>query len=695
MSGKPDHQPDGDPCSCGAAAAYHRARRSRSGEGHRGARRRAVWEDRIIAVDGEGWGLDSEGRQNYMLLVAADESGWQAHAFTGSRLTTHQCLAFIWTLPTAHLTSYSFGYDAAMILRDLPYDVQMRVQQHPEDQPITWWRGWGIEYVKGKKLLITRRGGGGRVVYDAFGFHQKSFARCMADFDPWLKWSADEGAVIAAGKARRGTESAGRMPDELTYSAAECKALARIQRLVYQAHKDAGYPLSTYLGAGSSAVAMLRRHGIKEKLPEQVSGSFARAVDWSYIGGRFETDGHGFESVLYEADIRNAYPAAASEIPCMAPGHGHWRRCKGRTGGRVGLYHVYWAGRPDMRWGPFCMRMESGEPTWPYAGHGLVWGDEFDAGCRLPVEWHLPPTVVAGWEWISECDCPHPFDFLPPVFLKRLEFKAAGSPLEKPFKLGPNSVYGKMAQRVGKAQYHSLIWAAMITSATRARLLRAIETPRAYEAAAMMATDAIYSRVPLDLDYSVRLGAWEDNGGHDDVTIVQPGVVYWHDPSKGGEAQSKTRGLPASAVPWPQLGEVWRRDWSRLGPQAPYIVTPDHEPDGDPCSCGYARSGHLSRFCGLGLAAVHGQDGYLGRWERVARRIEFASHKRPFHVLDPHHDYWRTSYGWGAATEPAKLHAWPLVSRERIWSVFTEAGAEAADDRDRGEAWEERDAETA
>jgi hypothetical protein len=75
----------------------------------------------FMGIDGEGGGTDYEGRQNYLLMVAANSEETHFCDQGGAHLTTRACLDFLLSLPAgAILVGYYFmGYDANQILRGI------------------------------------------------------------------------------------------------------------------------------------------------------------------------------------------------------------------------------------------------------------------------------------------------------------------------------------------------------------------------------------------------------------------------------------------------------------------------------------------------------------------------------------------------------------------------------------------------
>jgi hypothetical protein len=111
-----------------------------------------------------------------------------------------------------------------------------------------------------------------------------------------------------------------------------------------------------------------------------------------------------------------------------------------------------------------------------------------------------------------------PFSWVPGLFDQRNALKRAGDPRNIPLKLGLNSLYGKTAQGEGQKDskgvrqfppYQSYVWAGLITSMTRARIIEAIGMNPGKVLNA--ATDGIFSRVPLALPNRGKgLGDWDE-----------------------------------------------------------------------------------------------------------------------------------------------------------------------------------------
>jgi hypothetical protein len=163
----------------------------------------------FLAVDGEGWGRDELGRQYYQLMIAANDR--ETYVLdTGRPLRTHDCLEWLWSLPTDRvLVGFSFGYDTSMILRDLPFS-QLAELHRREDRmdPETGtprlvnWENWGLDVMPRKELTVIDWSEPKRrtVVHDVFSFFGEAYLEVVKT---WNVATPEELEHIRAGKARR------------------------------------------------------------------------------------------------------------------------------------------------------------------------------------------------------------------------------------------------------------------------------------------------------------------------------------------------------------------------------------------------------------------------------------------------------------------------------------------------------------
>lgn len=605
----------------------------------------------FVGIDGEGAGTDdtyrmdqsgqliSPGRQLYMLLRAGDRE-----LYTGRPLSTRDCFEFLTSLPRGPIyVGFSIGYDITMMLRDMPKDRLDRLLNERGLGRTTWtfYQGFAISWLAKNHLMIGRtqrvRTPEGRMwesivprsvrtFYEVFGFFQKSFLKVLHEFDIG---TPAERELIERNKAARGGFAGDGLTDDMfcpfltqterDYCATEVRFLAELMEKFRDNCEAADIRPRTWNGAGKLSAALHRTHEtitaarVSETVPEAVRTLASRA----YYGGRFETTRHGAvrgtDGPLYEYDIRSAYPAEMTKLPCLE--HGTWRELsphglrqlpddalfiapvrfthKLPLGGHMNL-----CGLP--------VRQKDGRIYWPMAGNGVYWSTEMRAAARLGCRVSF---AAPGWVYERRCDC-HPFDWLDALY--RYRQSLGGSLQGYPIKLGINGTYGKLVQRVGNPKWSNLVWGGLITGGTRARLMEAAaHNP---EAVVMLATDGLFSHAPLPVPIGAELGQWEVSR-HERLLIVQPGVYF-------GGARPKTRGVSpgffhrADATGEPYT-ERFERAWAAYreeetaavrrfpGPGMPAVRMP------------------VRLFVGTKLAYARGKLETAGKWVETERQFSF------------------------------------------------------------------------
>ena len=568
----------------------------------------------FIGLDGEGWGKDSVGRQNYMMMCSSHEP--TSVLYTGERLTTYECLEFILEQPKEGiLVGFSFGYDISMILRDLTKERVDKLFEKKERGPgkslYTYFGDYALEYLPGQFFKVARCRdikmedgstiteiikGTNRTVWEVFGFYQCKFIKALADW----KIGTDYLEMVSTMKDARDELESQKIEDIEFYCRSECRLLAQLLEALRTACEESQIVPRSWNGAGKLAAALHNDHeSIKRKdvemiLPKQVQ----QWADMAYYGGRFEITKVGkIKGPIYENDINSAYPDGMDDLPCLV--HGKWKHLKGRAALKAtGLYLAkctfdhpndsYICGLP--------IRSKSGHLYWPRRGRGVYWS------CEIESTRMLGGTVKCSEAWVYEkhCDC-NPLAWVKPLyeFRKSLGKATRGYPI----KLGLNSLYGKFAQRIGSAPWRNPLWAGLITSRTRAKLGNAAS--QAPESIVMMATDGIYSTKPLNLPVSDKLGEWECNE-YESIFVIQPGLYECS--SGDGDNKVKSRGISKGAIKesLPVFISMWddfvaeANLMSSIGvklPEAPKVPV------------------KVRLFTGLRLAQSRGKPHEAGKWE--------------------------------------------------------------------------------
>jgi hypothetical protein len=202
---------------------------------------------------------------------------------------------------------------------------------------------------------------------------------------------------------------------------------------------------------------------------------------------------------------------------------------------------------------------------------------------------------LTGWDieildgWTYETEELSAFMFLEEMFNLRREAKREGNPAQLAYKLGMNSLYGKLAQLIGWDQeqnlppkYHHQWYAGHTTSWTRARIyLAMMQQP---DAIVSCETDSVASTVPLDLKLGTYLGEW-DSSEYDEMVYVQSGIYFARTTGSDQWDIAKTRGTAKlgihritveQALSVLPVLEPIRTVNRRYGGMAGYIDHPNH-----------------------------------------------------------------------------------------------------------------------
>lgn len=443
--------------------------------------------------------------------------------------------------PGAFHVGFAFNYDANMVLRSLHFETLRRLHStggiylnrpgvgkyYIQYRPSKWFSvtKFGVDYDRQKNPYDKQT----VRIFDIFGFFQQSFEKA---------YSSLVGAVptlVSEGKALRGGFSE---PDYVfKYWSVEIQLLRELAETLRSLLYGAGLRITSWHGPGALASYSLRQHQIKEHMvsaPEEVR----EAARYAYAGGRFEMFKLGRTiGPIYSLDINSAYPFGIWQLPSLSGGQ--WRKQIGRPKrlARFGVYHVRLlpcSGDTflERAIGPLFHRDSLGNISFPWVVDGWYWSPEVRNLLRLPSERY---EVIEGWEFHpGEITDRNPFLWVRDVYEKRRDWKSRGIAGQIALKLQLNSLYGKMAQRVGwdeekrKApQWHQLEWAGWVTSRCRAMLWELMSrTPR--DSVIAVETDGLYTTTnpaSLGITHSTDLGGWEVKE-YDEILYVQSGMAW-------------------------------------------------------------------------------------------------------------------------------------------------------------------------
>ena len=493
----------------------------------------------FVAIDGEA---DNNG--NY--IVMCDSTGRTLYRPQG--ICSFDALNFILTVPgKPDVVCYGLNYDVNQWIKDFS---RAELESLASDGHRTTYRNmYKLEWIPSKMFTVTVPGRT-VVVCEVFGFFQTSFVKALQ------AWGIEPPAEIETMKQKRGTFTPAELDRVVSYCLQECKLLVQVMERLREACVQADCVPRRYIGAGSIASALMRRNGIKQHhahdvdifTKDQVNDYVLR----SYFGGRVELHKQGWSQNVVSADIRSAYPAAATLLPSLTQDVEVTHVRSYLSTEKFALWRVSWR---DIGNGvsPFPVRLPKGDICYPANGSGVYHAAEVKAA----IDCGYDVTVHDGV--ILRASDAKPFDWIPDVYRLRARYKAQGSFAEKALKLGLNSVYGKTAQGYGfgrKPPYQSYFWAGFITSYTRAKVLRMLNDCGALPI--MVATDGIVldAPEPFNMVSGDNLGDWEIDT-YDQIGTIQPGVYVG---DSAGDTFVKSRGFFARDVDYADLIQQFYAD---------------------------------------------------------------------------------------------------------------------------------------
>lgn len=504
----------------------------------------------FVGVDGEGGNVGRNyGARNdhvYLLLRAG-----KYVLESGSPLSTEECLNFLTELPQGYeYVSYFFTYDVTMILRDLPTETissllnrAARTYDPAKPPKRVRWKEYLLDWLPGKEFRVRRLTQKDWIVISDVGsFFQTSFVAALE------KWNVGSDALRARIAASKDKRSKFMEITELTrlYNKKECDLLAELMTEFRSVIGSVG-PFPTYWqGPGNLASAWLRYHDVPDS--KNVPYEAMNMARNAYYGGRFEITGVGtFRRPIYQYDINSAYPAAIRNLPCLV--HGGWKHSRmEKPRRRLYVARCKFSHLPGRFLGTLPVRTQQGNICYPRQGEGTYWSPEIEAARRAGAT----IEILESWEYIPDCKC-KPLQWINDIYTLRQQVGKTSKGMA--LKLALNSIYGKFAQSIGNPRWANPVWAGIITATCRALIIDACAQVDE-RSILMIATDGIFSDVPLDLPLSKELGEWELTE-HQSMFIIQPGLYLL--PTE----KPKTRGIPRVKIE--EYARQIRRVWAEPG----------------------------------------------------------------------------------------------------------------------------------
>lgn len=390
-----------------------------------------------------------------------------------------------------------------------------------------------------------------------------------------LKWQTNEDGTklitddeierIRTNKERRSSFEIGFDQETYNYNKLEVDLLSRIMTRFREVCAESDLIPDMWTGPGRLAEKIFKNVKLPEKKDLNISPFIEGLAEYAYYGGRFEGIHFGYHQKVWEYDINSAYPHAYTKLPCLLKGHGTWEEAsfeeiqeKNLQNSLISLRMtvpvfqtildrrktepttkcLYKSPEDQNKVCGLPMRDTIGRITFPREVHGLYWWPEVRETLALYNAEKTPYSlqIEKCFTWRQTCN-DAPGDFITPLYEYR---KSIGKSAKGyPIKLTLNSLYGKAAQKVGRPRWANGVWAGLITSITRARLLEATRLLGSHNIVSYQ-TDGITSKVPgLKELCGSQLGEWEEEI-YEGFYLFQSGVYTY---TTNGEKHHKTRGI--------------------------------------------------------------------------------------------------------------------------------------------------------
>lgn len=638
-----------------------------------------ITDRRIIAWDGEGMKLSGDEKpQHYVMFgCSADVNG----VLINPNLGTMEILEYIIKIgeayPNAVHVGYGFRYDVNMIIKGLPPKCLREIKVRGECTFTLGPHKWRLAYIPGKTFRVTKRWiAGGQVkrgkrsgdgyisvkIDDMSSFFAQPFLTACESILQHVMTPEDR-EIIEHGKLARKDNLWVDLPDVERYWRAEIVLMEQMAVTFRKVMYDAGIMLREWYGPGAIATYLISNRGLRDHIQNEPGiPAVHEASKRAYAGGRFELFRVGrIAEPVYGYDINSAYPAALASAPSLGMDHGEWVYVSSPTViEEFGVYRITYkhGGKPrpiEFTAMPLFHRDPKGSISFPQYVNGWYWSPE--AANVAALESMYPGSAVIHEGWVWRHDNTRPFGFLQEMFDERIRL-GKHNVISMPYKLGPNSMYGKLAQRVGwdkdkrlPPKSHCLPLAGWITSSCRAQLFRIMaQIPMSKLVA--VETDGIYTTQPpetLSMDIGGNLGQWGVDR-YDEMLYLQNGVYHrrigndWLNP--------KARGLDIASVSQPVVAEYFRS-----------CVPGEFDP----------LTVHMrERFIGLNAAFIRGKEqrvhDYLGKWETGTREMLPGGSGKRTHIsafctaCNSGHSAWDTAHplairsnAWGELSAPHHL----------------------------------------
>jgi len=456
--------------------------------------------------------VDTETREGNMFLIADSDRRFE------DKITLDSVIKFLFAkkFENAWNFFYNIDYDAGVILKLLG----KRLYKFKTSKTLRFeYDRYVIDYLPHKRLRISK-GHHSRIFFDIWQFYQDSlpvaYQKNIGKLPQSYLDMKKKRAEFSATYYRRNTNKVRQ------YCINDCiftKQLA--EKWITLFHNAFGFYLKRWISSGYAAEKVLINHGIDFPKFASIPFPIQDLAYRSYFGGRFEMLQRGFIGKAHLYDINSAYPYSITTIPDLT--QGKWVKRKSiNQNAKLGFFKIL-AEIPDDKY----------IPPFPFRANNTILfpSGKFQTYVTLPELQACNNSkyykILDSFQFIPNSNVTYPYKkFIEEMYQKRLELKQKKDPLQLPFKIILNSIYGKtgeydkLSKRIGNL-FNPVLFA-HITGHTRAQMYRFVTENGLDREVVAFATDSICTTKKLDIN-SEKLGEFSFEKSSDNVLYLQNG----------------------------------------------------------------------------------------------------------------------------------------------------------------------------
>jgi len=453
----------------------------------------------FICYDGENKG------NKYFLLGNSFE-----YIYNKKGLSSRKCLEFL----TRKLKK-------KRIIFNLHYDLQFWIKDFKDEKILELMNGQRVAFYNyelqyfHKKMLIIKKGNSLFKIYDILSFFNQSLLNTIERLQ--IKLNEEESNILIKGKKERINFDNMTLEEIILYNKTECIITEKIAGKIYSLMLESFYRdkkgklknlvITNFFGASAIASKLLKDYEVSKLKPFE---KFQDIFESSYYGGRFEILKIGVFKNVFKYDINSAYPSILKDLTEIK----EFKKVrKPKTINDKGIYLIYYKQfYPSDFICPFPLRHNTGRIFYTGEISGYYFGCEINAFLNSGVnKENYELKIIFGIvpiEGKKIFENKQGYNLIEDMFEQRNRYKQKKDLKHYLYKIALNSLYGKLAQKVGSKSFTHFYYASYITAKVRSILIDECYKVD-YKKIICFATDCIISEVPLKVKTGENLGEWE------------------------------------------------------------------------------------------------------------------------------------------------------------------------------------------